>query len=275
MVSQRKNRPFGTVVKDETKDADAVKSEAVFNEAYTPYMKPFEEPAVCSVKTLKQEDQKPNSLNDALKQADSKDARHERSSSQENTSIDSEEIKQEYLAKTDKLLLSNLGKSTQLWLLEKSLIANIADEYPANQRNKDFYYRCSLCKQMQKSLQAVWEHRESVHLIKKVRNRSIKHLDLEPDVHDPNYYCQTCEKTSTSKANFRLHLRDVHQICLKPLPPAPDTNVEPDPKDVNGYCSACNHTYASRKHYRIHLKAFHRMKLPPSNVRKNANVLPD
>ncbi|KAL9536749.1 hypothetical protein MBANPS3_012396, partial [Mucor bainieri] len=65
--------------------------------------------------------------------------------------------------------------------------------------NKGYCYHCRICKKTFDNLQLVIDHRKSAHNIKSNGTSIIKHMDLEPDINDPNYFCQSCEITYSSR----------------------------------------------------------------------------
>lgn len=81
--------------------------------------------------------------------------------------------------------------------------------------DKDYHYCCPICHETSVDLKSVFEHRRLVHRIS--RKVAIKHLELEPDIHDPNNYCRCCERGFESLEKYRSHLKLVHFMRLKPL----------------------------------------------------------
>ncbi|KAL0141710.1 hypothetical protein V8B55DRAFT_1562277 [Mucor lusitanicus] len=111
---------------------------------------------------------------------------------------------------------------------------------------KECLYQCDMCSQRMPNRTSVLEHRFSVHNIKRKISRTIKDINVEPDIHDPNFYCKSCEQGYTNNSRFRHHLKRTHFLALKKLPTykVPLKGIFPDPDDPKLYCKACNHTYA-------------------------------
>lgn len=110
MRSTRQNRSLDTSIKNEFKEAKTIKHEADYNQAYlyTSYRSSYKESAMRSLETVKQEDQKPNSLNDASMQVGIGAPGHGGSSSQESIIRGADQIKQEVSVKADEFL-SKIG----------------------------------------------------------------------------------------------------------------------------------------------------------------------
>ncbi|KAL0138437.1 hypothetical protein V8B55DRAFT_1576602 [Mucor lusitanicus] len=106
---------------------------------------------------------------------------------------------------------------------------------------------------------SVLEHRFSIHNIKPRISRIIKDVNVEPDIHDPNFYCKSCEQGYINRHLFRDHLRATHFLALKKLPThaAPLNGILPDPDDPKFYCKACNHTYKRKGIYKRHCRFKH------------------
>ncbi|KAL9556245.1 hypothetical protein MBANPS3_001970 [Mucor bainieri] len=127
---------------------------------------------------------------------------------------------------------------------------------------KDYYYRCDICKTKMANLKSVLEHRKSTHLTRTWSNRKIKNMETEPDIHDHNFYCKSCERSYKDRNKYRSHLRAVHYMILKSPPnlKAPDNDVFPDPDDPSLHCRACDHTYTRKDTYKQHCRYSHGMK---------------
>ncbi|KAL9542582.1 hypothetical protein MBANPS3_008547 [Mucor bainieri] len=141
---------------------------------------------------------------------------------------------------------------------EKKILLNQHDEFSET----DYFYRCDMCKMMMADLTSVLEHRISIHSVKQLNNRAIKHMETEPDIHDPNFYCKSCERKCRDAKAYRQHLRNVHYMVLKPIPTrkVPHSDVVPDPDDPDLYCRACDHTYKRKQKYRKHCQFAHGVK---------------
>ncbi|KAL9538795.1 hypothetical protein MBANPS3_010667 [Mucor bainieri] len=127
---------------------------------------------------------------------------------------------------------------------------------------RDYFYRCDMCTMSMADLTSVLEHRISIHSVKQFNNRAIKHMETEPDIHDPSFYCKSCERKYRDAEAYRKHLRSVHYMVLKPIPSwkAPHSNIIPDLDDSNLYCRACDRTYKCKETYRKHCRYIHEMK---------------
>ncbi|KAG1123516.1 hypothetical protein G6F42_010478 [Rhizopus arrhizus] len=128
--------------------------------------------------------------------------------------------------------------------------------------NKDYYYRCEICKERMSSLKSVLEHRRSIHKIKQMGRTVVKNIEMEPDIHNTNFYCQSCEIAFDSKALYRPHLRRIHYMTLKPMSKwkTPQGSILPDPDDPNLYCKICKHTYKNKSNYKSHCLYLHWVK---------------
>ncbi|KAF1805502.1 hypothetical protein V8B55DRAFT_1380612 [Mucor lusitanicus] len=138
---------------------------------------------------------------------------------------------------------------------DKALLEQHGDEFGT----KDYRYQCDMCNQRMPNRKSVLEHRFSVHNIKSGTSRTIKDINVEPDIHDPNFYCKSCQQGYTNRSRFRHHLRRTHFLALKKLPSCkvPLKGIFPDPDDPKLYCKACNHTYASKINYKRHCRYIH------------------
>ncbi|KAL9547986.1 hypothetical protein MBANPS3_005902 [Mucor bainieri] len=123
---------------------------------------------------------------------------------------------------------------------------------------KGYCYRCDRCEVEMTDLKSVLEHRRSIHYVKKVKKK-IKHLSIEPDIHNPSFYCKSCEIRYKDMYAYRRHLRNVHYMVFKRIPiwKAPHNNILPDLNDPDLYC-----------------RAFHKVESsPPQQMR--SDILPD
>ncbi|KAL9558009.1 hypothetical protein MBANPS3_001109 [Mucor bainieri] len=131
--------------------------------------------------------------------------------------------------------------------------------------NKGYCYHCRICKKTFGNHQSVMSHRESVHNIKSNRPSIIKHMDLEPDINDPNYFCQGCEITYSSRETYRKHFAQTHHMLLKKKR-EPFNDVIPDPHDPNFYCKICDITHKNKQSYRSHCYKIHKMRIIMSDA---------
>ncbi|KAL9553260.1 hypothetical protein MBANPS3_003369 [Mucor bainieri] len=124
---------------------------------------------------------------------------------------------------------------------------------------RDYFYRCDMCTMSTADLTSVLEHRISIHSVKQSSSRAIKHVETEPDIHDPNFYCKSCERKYRDAEAYRHHLRSVHYMVLKPIPvwKVPHSDIVPDPDDPHLYCRACDRTYKCKQYYRNHCQFAH------------------
>lgn len=108
------------------------------------------------------------------------------------------------------------------------VILTLTRMHKRTEQNAPVYcYHCKLCDTSLTDLKAVFEHQK---LACSVRTKII-HVELEPDIDDPNYYCQAYEVTVKEKAYYRNQLQEAHRMILKRLHPArsryaivPDSN---------------------------------------------------
>ncbi|KAF1805909.1 hypothetical protein FB192DRAFT_1365123 [Mucor lusitanicus] len=125
--------------------------------------------------------------------------------------------------------------------------------------SKDYYYRCDICHEKLPNLKSVLEHRDADHVNERRKDTIVKNLDIQPDVHSPDFYCESCEKYYLSKDTYRCHLRGVHFMVLKPLYNRKARTIDntPNPNDPNFYCRACKLTCAGKGAFRRHCKYAH------------------
>lgn len=126
-------------------------------------------------------------------------------------------------------------------------------------------------------LSSVIEHRKSVHNIQYFNAKTrFKHIDLEPDVYDPNCYCQTCDTKYTTKIRYRIHLRVVHHMVLTPL--KSDSKNDSAVQKETLYCNPCKRQFDGRSYYRQHLKRVHKIELKvladKEHIIKRPDILP-
>ncbi|KAL9537846.1 hypothetical protein MBANPS3_011415 [Mucor bainieri] len=127
---------------------------------------------------------------------------------------------------------------------------------------RDYFYRCDMCTMRMADLTSVLEHRISIHSVKQLNKRAIKHVETEPDIHAPSFYCKSCERKYRDAWAYRKHLRSAHYMVLKRIPSwkAPHSNIIPDLDDSNLYCRACDQTYKRKQTYRNHCQFAHGVK---------------
>ncbi|KAL9553261.1 hypothetical protein MBANPS3_003370 [Mucor bainieri] len=143
---------------------------------------------------------------------------------------------------------------------------------------RDYFYRCDMCTTRMADLTSVLEHRISIHSVKQFNNSAIKHVETEPDIHDPSFYCKSCEGKYRDARAYRKHLRSAHYMVLKRIPvwKVPHSDVVPDPDDSNLYCRACDRTYKCKQTYRNHCRFIHGMKhVDIANGRSTSNNATD
>ncbi|KAL0137167.1 hypothetical protein V8B55DRAFT_1600695 [Mucor lusitanicus] len=126
---------------------------------------------------------------------------------------------------------------------DKALLEQHGDEFGT----KGYLYQCDICNQRMPNRKSVLEHRLSIHNIKRRISRTIGNINVEPDIHDPNFIANHVNKaTSIEKSLEKLHSYKV-----------PPKGIFPDPDDPKLYCKACNHTYASKINYKRHCRYIH------------------
>ncbi|KAK4518721.1 ethionine resistance protein [Mucor velutinosus] len=127
---------------------------------------------------------------------------------------------------------------------------------------RDYYYRCNICKRRMANLKSVLEHRKSIHVDCRWSVTMIRNIDTEPDVNDPNFHCKSCEADYGGEKPYRQHLRNVHHMVLKSkfARCAPQNGIVPDPDDPNLYCRACDYTYKQKYGYKAHCRYAHGVK---------------
>ncbi|KAL9543318.1 hypothetical protein MBANPS3_008172 [Mucor bainieri] len=134
---------------------------------------------------------------------------------------------------------------------------------PNSEFGKDCYHRCDICEMKLANLKSVLEHRTSIHHVGNHYNYTrIKHTDIEPNIHDPNFYCKGCERSYKDIGVYRQHLRQVHYMAFKPILrwSAPRNDLVPDPDDPDLYCKACDRSYKRKQTYTAHCRYKHGMK---------------
>lgn len=119
------------------------------------------------------------------------------------------------------------------------------------------------------TLKSFLEHLEMLHDIKH-RSIVIKHIDLEPDLHDPNYYCRACEYSYSNLSGYRSHLKTTHYMILKPLP---NLNRRPKPNNPNFHCRSCDTVFSDKIKHRQHFLTG--AQIVNMKKQKNLGALPD
>lgn len=144
--------------------------------------------------------------------------------------------------------------------------------------DRGYSYHCSICNISMVNLKAVLDHRKLVHNSTKSK---VKHLDLEPNIDNPNHYCKACEFVCKSKNTYRGHLQKVHHMILtalkrrRPSKGRLRNNIMPDPEDPKCYCLSCQRTYPNRSLYRVHLRKFHGLRLKRPKFIINPDITPN
>ncbi|KAL9545297.1 hypothetical protein MBANPS3_007215 [Mucor bainieri] len=143
--------------------------------------------------------------------------------------------------------------------------------------SKGYCYYCRICKAVFANIQSAIDHRRSFHNLYPRKASMIKHMDLEPDIDDPNNFCQSCEITYSKRKLYRHHLTYAHHMLLQTKRVGPLNNLIPDPYDPNFHCCSCETTYPHKYSYRHHLKHIHSIRMAPNyrTTIKNTDVLPD
>ncbi|OAD05303.1 C2H2-type zinc finger transcription factor [Mucor lusitanicus CBS 277.49] len=134
-----------------------------------------------------------------------------------------------------------------------------------NTRVKDYYYFCRLCKKKMPNLKVLLDHRRLHHRINGTSKPRIKHVELEPDIYDPNYYCNGCEKTLNSKVEYRTHLKTAHHMVLTPLPRESRRQRDSNRPDYNSggfYCSLCSCPFQTQESFTYHCQHHHNIANP-------------
>ncbi|KAL9540755.1 hypothetical protein MBANPS3_009501 [Mucor bainieri] len=140
----------------------------------------------------------------------------------------------------------------------------------ATSGHSDYY--CRKCDIAFKSLKEVLDHRKATH---NTRSTKIKHINIEPDVNDPNNYCKSCESYYSSRYLYRGHLRATHHMVLgTEVWTKPRADVHPDPQDPNAYCRSCQRFYSNQGVYREHLKTVHKADLDRLRPVRNTDMIP-
>ncbi|KAL0141735.1 hypothetical protein V8B55DRAFT_1562300 [Mucor lusitanicus] len=160
----------------------------------------------------------------------------------------------------------------------------LLEQHDSEFGTKEYRYKCDMCNQRMPNRKLVLEHRLSIHNIKRRISRTIGNINVEPDIHDPNFYCKSCEQGYTNRSRFRHHLRRTHFLVLEKLPnyKVPLKGILPDPDDPKLYCKACNYTYKRKSGYKAHCRYIHGVKsFKSANQKSNTssnmidNYLPD
>ncbi|KAK4513266.1 uncharacterized protein ATC70_011834 [Mucor velutinosus] len=142
--------------------------------------------------------------------------------------------------------------------------------------NEEYHHYCNLCNSKMPDLKSVLDHFEATHHMDQFRRSAFKHVELEPNVHDPNHYCQTCEKTFSSHLKYRQHLIFAHHIMFKPKQQAlRSDNVIDISNDQLLRCPLCKTSCQSKHVYDQHLTQDHNVSLSRLSMASNMNVLPD
>lgn len=148
---------------------------------------------------------------------------------------------------------------------DKHLIPSVADRYELNGR--EYFYKCRLCTELRTTLKSILDHQKTVHHYTYI-SRTYKHIELEPDIRDPNLYCRVCETKYPTYALFQKHLKTIHLIIDESNRLWKNLTVNRmkmkknslDIDDSNYFCSLCKKSYDTRKRYVQHLANYHKMK---------------
>ena len=119
------------------------------------------------------------------------------------------------------------------------------------------------------TLKSFLKHLETLHDIKH-RSIVIKHIGLEPDLHDPDYYCRACEYSYSNLTGYRSHLKTTHYMILRPLP---KLNNRPRPNNPNFHCRSCDTVFSDKIKHRQHFVTGAQM--VNMKKKKNLGALPD
>ncbi|KAK4514307.1 uncharacterized protein ATC70_001899 [Mucor velutinosus] len=167
-------------------------------------------------------------------------------------------------------------------VLERPTASSTNDLAKAFEKSgRDYFYQCHLCTELKTTLLDLLDHHSKIHRFT-YRSRTYKHLELEPNPQDPNFYCRVCETTYPSINMFKKHFRLVHYMITKTTRSPPTITplqaikiekeiVVPDRDDPSNYCRACKKFYVNQHRYRSHLAKFHDM----PKFGKKQGVLPD
>ncbi|KAL7319930.1 hypothetical protein PS15m_012298 [Mucor circinelloides] len=139
--------------------------------------------------------------------------------------------------------------------------SSLLQQDDAFEEEKDYSYRCDICKKRMLDLKSVLKHRKATHEVRPSRNQTIKETNAEPEIHDPNFYCRSCKVIYKDRKTYRGHLRNIHFMILKKIPRGkpPLSTIVPDPDDPNHYCRACDRTYTQTSSYKQHCQYMHGM----------------
>ncbi|EPB91943.1 hypothetical protein HMPREF1544_01237 [Mucor circinelloides 1006PhL] len=157
------------------------------------------------------------------------------------------------------------------------------------EEGKDYFYRCDICKTRMPNLKSVLQHRKLTHNVRPSSHRTIKDIDTEPDVRDPNFYCsessrstivpdpddpslhcRACDSTYAHRPSYKRHCRYIHGITSVKFG---TPRSKPD-GIANTYCKICDMRLASKSSYRCHLFAIHKVDWR-LNQQKSKNIAPD
>lgn len=149
------------------------------------------------------------------------------------------------------------------------MYSNLDDNSDGSVDDDAYYYLCDKCDEQETDYISYMDHRKLAHSVF-LKENTIIHPYLEPNVNDPDFYCCSCEASYLTRREYREHLREIHHMILmvladeiRSLTNTNTADILPDPDDINFYCRVCQVSYRTLQKYRTHLKHFHNMILTP------------
>lgn len=124
--------------------------------------------------------------------------------------------------------------------------------------NKDNYFYCRRCIINIKGCKEYYDHLRTEHNIKPNISR-VRHVDLQPDIDDANFFCRSCERPHVDRHLYYTHLKRVHHMLLQPFKKPIDPSVQPDIFNANHHCTVCKKEFVNKTGFKRHLILVHKI----------------
>ncbi|KAL0141260.1 C2H2-type zinc finger transcription factor [Mucor lusitanicus] len=209
-----------------------------------------------------------------------------RCSKEENALVDTKVIKKEEETATSSVncIFSSSRDADAIIKVEPTNV-----DYKQHVENKDvpdllgdaYYYSCRSCNQTRSNLKSLLEHRQQVHMKSQRKDCPIKHVSLEPDIDDANYYCRTCEKRFLTRRHYKQHLNLTHHMVIIKSSSRQQSHhhqqhvrLKDAQQSINKfshYCRPCQVFYCSQSSYDAHVLVAHNSTSSPS-LQRNTTI---
>lgn len=124
--------------------------------------------------------------------------------------------------------------------------------------NRNNYFYCRRCIINIKGCREYYDHLRTQHNIKPNISR-VRHVDLQPDIDDANFFCRACEKPLVDSPSYLAHLKRIHHMLLQPFKKPKDKGVKPDIFNPNNHCNVCKKGFNNKTGFKRHLFLVHKI----------------